>query len=49
MDHVLYQILKTILNIYLKYETVADNLSIMIYENKIQNRITLKIKAGYYL
>ena len=32
-----------------KHETVTDNLSIMIYVNKIENRITFKIKSGYYL
>ena len=26
-----------------------DNASIMIYINKIENRITFKIKTGYYL
>ena len=29
--------------------TVTDNPSIMIYVNKIENRITFKIKTGYYL
>ena len=33
----------------LKTETVNDNSSIMIYLNKIENRITFEIKAGYYL
>ena len=33
----------------MKYETVADNPSIRIYVNKIENRITLKVKTGYYL
>ena len=33
----------------LKHETVTDNPSIMIYVNKIENRITFKIKTGYYL
>ena len=32
-----------------KYETVTDSPSIMIYVNKIENRITFKIKTGYYL
>ena len=32
-----------------KHGTVTDNRSIMIYVNKIENRITFKIKAGYYL
>ena len=48
----LYQIFKTILSIlYIikKHETVTNNPSIMIYVNKIENRITFKIKTGYYL
>ena len=50
IDHVLYQIFKITLNISLKNETVTpDNPSIMIYVNKIENRITFKIKTGYYL
>ena len=32
-----------------KHETVIDNPSIMIYVNEIENTITFKIKAGYYL
>ena len=32
-----------------KHEEVTDNPSIMIYVNKIKNRITFKIKTGYYL
>ena len=32
-----------------KYETANDNPSIMISVNKIENRITFKIKTGYYL
>ena len=32
-----------------KQETVTDNPSIMIYINKIENRITFKIKTGHYL
>ena len=32
-----------------KLEIVIDNPSIMIYVNKIENRITFKIKTGYYL
>ena len=31
-----------------KHETITDNPSIMIYINKIENRIKFKIKAGYY-
>ena len=30
-----------------KHETVADNPSIRIYINKIENRITFKINTGY--
>ena len=32
-----------------KHERVADNPSIKIYLSKIENRITFKIKKGYYL
>ena len=32
-----------------KLETITNNPSIMIYINKVENRITFKIKAGYYL
>ena len=32
-----------------KYETTTDNPSIMINVNKTENRITVKIKTGYYL
>ena len=32
-----------------KHETVPDNPSIMIYVNNIENRITFKIKTGYYI
>ena len=39
-----------ILNISLKnHETLTDNPPIRIYVNKIENRITFKIKTGYYL
>ena len=37
------------MNISKKHETVADNPSIKICVNKIENRITFKIKTGYYL
>ena len=30
-----------------KHETVTDNPSIMIYVNKIENRITFEIMIGY--
>ena len=32
-----------------KYETVAGNLPVQIYVNKIKNRIVFKIKRGYKL
>ena len=32
-----------------KHETVTDNPSILMYVNKIENRITFKIKTGHYL
>ena len=32
-----------------KHNKNVDNLSIRIYVNKIENRITYKIKTGYYL
>ena len=35
--------------IFKKHETFTDNPSIMIYANKIENKISLKIKTRYYL
>ena len=32
-----------------KHDTVTDNPSIRIYINKIENRITFRMKTGYYL
>ena len=32
-----------------KHETVTDNPSIMIYVNKIENKIAFQIKTAYYL
>ena len=32
-----------------KHETIADNLPVKIYVNKIKNRIVFKIKTGYKL
>ena len=50
MNHILYQIFKIILSIFKKkHNESIDNLSIRIYVNKIENRITFKIKTGYYL
>ena len=36
-------------NIIKKHETLTENPPIRIYVNKIENRITFKIKTGYYL
>ena len=49
IDLILYQIFKITLNMSYKNETVTDNPSIMIYVNKIENRITFRIKTRYYL
>ena len=50
MDHILYQIFKISLKIYLKkHGEKTVNPSIRIYINKIENRITFKIKTGYYI
>ena len=46
MDHIWYQIFKIISSIFKKK---LDNSSIRKYVNKIENRITFKIKSGYYL
>ena len=35
--------------IFKKHSENVDNLSIRIYVNKTENRITFKIKSGYYL
>ena len=35
--------------LYLKKYGITDNPSIRIYVNKIENKITFKIKTGYYL
>ena len=49
MDHILYQKFKIILNIPSKnHEKITDNPSIRIYINKIENKVTFKIKPGYY-
>ena len=50
MDHILHQIFKFTLNLFKKkHGKNIDNHSIRIYVNKIKNRITFKIKTGYYL
>ena len=52
MDHILYEIFKTILNLSLK--SLEKRLIILIrlirrYVSKIKNKITFRIKTGYYL
>ena len=32
-----------------KYEAMTDNLQIRIYEIRLKNEITFRIKTGYYL
>ena len=50
MDHILHQIFKIILSIFEKERNEnINNPSRRIYVNKIENRITFKIKTGYYL
>ena len=50
MVHILYQIFDIILNIKKeKHGENTDNPSIRIVVNKIENRITFKINAVYYL
>ena len=50
IDHILYPILLIILNIYFKKNGERTvNPSIRIPINNIENRITFKIKTGYYL
>ena len=49
MDHIQYQIFKTILSIFLKNSENVDKPSIKIYFNKTENRVTFKIKNRYYL
>ena len=47
MGHIPYQIFKIILS--KKHNEKIDNLSIRIFVNKLENRITFKIKTGYYI
>ena len=49
MDHILDQMFKIILNILKKHGQKSDNPSIRKFVNKIENRITFKIKTEYYL
>ena len=50
MDRILYQVFKIILNTFQKnFDKNIDKPSVQIYVNKIENRVTLKIKNGYSL
>ena len=49
VDHIQYQIFKIILSIFLKDSESVDNPSIKIHVNKIENRVTFKLKNGYHL
>ena len=50
IDHILYQIFKTILSILKKnHNKKINNPLIRIYLNEIEYRITFKIKTGCYL
>ena len=50
MDHIQYQIFKVILGLFLKkHDESLDNPSVEVYVSKIENRVTFKIKDGYYL
>ena len=49
MDYILFQTFKIILSILSKNMTIADNLPVQIYRNKIKNRIVFKIKIDYKL
>ena len=50
MDHILYQIVKTILNTFKKqHGENVDESAVEIYLNEIENRIKFKIKNGYSL
>ena len=50
MDHILYWIFKIIFSVFLKkHGEKINSTSIRTYINKIENRITLKIKTRYYI
>ena len=50
MDHIQYQIFRVILRLFLKSMVkVLITPSIEIYVSKIGNKVTFKIKNGYYL
>ena len=49
MDHIIYQIFKTILSKLKKHNESIDNPPVRINANKIENRITFKTKKGHHL
>ena len=52
MDHILYQTFKIISSdecLIKKHEKLTDSPPVRIYVNKIESRITFKIKRGFYL
>ena len=49
INQILYQIFLVLSISSKKHQTVTNNYPIGIYVNKIENRITFKIKADYYL
>ena len=49
MDLILCRIFKIILRIFKKKQENTDKPSVQIYVNKIENRVTFKIKNGYSL
>ena len=49
MDLIRYQIFRIVSHILKKHGENTDKPSIQIYVNKIENRITFKIKNGYSL
>ena len=49
MDHISIRHSRLVWTYLKKHGEKTDNLSVRIYVNKIENRITFKIKTGYYL
>ena len=49
MDHIQYQIFKIILSIFLRNTVKMLVTQVLIYMYNFENRVTFKIKNGYYL
>ena len=49
IDHILILDIQGYFEYTTKHETIADNLLVEIYGNKIKNRIVFKINTGYKL